>query len=243
MTTTMTPQRRAALVSGIFYIATFVFSFPALAFYAGVVDDPNWVLGAGGDGGVLWGAFVEILTAVSCIGTAVAVYPVIKRFGPARAVGFIASRTVEALLILTGVLALLSVYTLRGHGGDAATLTVTASALVALKDWTFLLGPGLAPAVNAFCFATILRRHGLVPRIIPTIGLVGAPLLVVSSFTTMFGGWEQASAPAFAMALPIAAWEFAVGTYMIVRGFRIGEPAVAVADTERSVAASALVGA
>jgi hypothetical protein len=216
----MTATRKAALAAGLFYIATFVFSIPALGLYKGVLDDPNFVLGAGSDQGVLWGGFIEILTGLTGIGTAVAVYPVIKRWGPGRAAGFIASRTLEAAMIFTGVVAVLAVYTLRQNGGDPASLTTTADGLVALKDWTFLLGPGLAASINALCFATILRRTGLVPRWIPTLGLIGAPLLAASSTVTLFGGWEQVSGAGLGMALPIAVWEFSVGVYMTVKGFR-----------------------
>lgn len=226
----MDATRKAALAAGLFYIGTFVFSIPALRLYEGVLDDPNFVLGAGSDQGVLWGGLIEILTALTGIGTAVAVYPVIKRWGPGRAVGFVASRTLEAAMIFTGVLAVLAVYTLRQHGGDATTLTTTADGLVAVKDWTFLLGPGVAPAVNALCFATILHRSRLVPRWIPTVGLIGAPLLIASSTATLFGGWEQVSSPALLMALPIATWELSVGVYMTVKGFRT-PPATATEPT------------
>jgi hypothetical protein len=216
----MDATRKAALYAGLFYIGTFVFSIPALGLYKGVLDDPNFVLGSGDDQGVLWGGIIEVLTALTGIGTAVAVYPVIKRHGPSRSIGFVASRTLEAAMIFSGVLAVLAVYTLRQHGGDPSTLTTTADGLVAFKDWTFLLGPGVAPAINALCFATILYTSRLVPRWIPTLGLIGAPLLIASSAGSLFGGWEQVSGVGLSMALPIAVWELSVGVYMIVNGFR-----------------------
>ena len=233
----MDRNRKLTLAAGLFYIGTFVFSIPALGLYADVLDDPGgWVLGAGSDHGVLWGGLIEVLTGLTGIGTALAVYPIIKRYAPGRAVGFVASRTLEAAMIFAGVLAVLTLYTLRQNGGDPATLTTTADAFVAFKDWTFLLGPGLAPAINALCFATVLRRTGLVPRWIPTLGLIGAPMLAISSTTTLFGGWEQDSSTGLAFALPIAVWEFSVGVYMTIKGFRtppadvdsdvVAEPAV-----------------
>jgi len=228
----MDATRKATLAAGLFYIGTFVFSIPALGLYDGVVNDPNFVLGAGSDQGVLWGGLIEILTALTGIGTAVALYPVIKRHGPGRAIGFVASRTLEAAMIFTGVVAVLAVYTLRqdaAGAADVASLTTTASALVAIKDWTFLLGPGVMPAISAICFATIMYRTRLVPRWIPTLGLIGAPLLLISSTATLFGGWEQISSTALLMALPIAAWEFSVGVYMIVKGFKT--PAAMKVDT------------
>ena len=219
----MDPTRKAALVAGLFYIGTFVFSIPALGLYDGVVNDPNFVLGAGSDQGVLWGGLIEVLTGLTGIGTAVALYAVLKRHGPDPPVGFVASRTLEAAMIFTGVVAVLAVYTLRqdfAGGTDTASLTTTASALVAVKDWTFLLGPGVMPAINALCFATILYQSRLVPRWIPTVGLIGAPLLLASSTGTLFGAWEQVSSTALVLALPIATWELSVGIYMTVKGFK-----------------------
>ena len=149
----------------------------------------------------------------------------IKRHGAGRALGFVASRTLEVSMIFVGVLSVLAVFTLRhdlagAAGTDPTSLTTTASALVAVKDWSFLLGPGVMPAVNALCLATIMYRSRLVPRIIPTLGLIGAPLLVISSTASLFGAWEQVSSIALLMALPIAAWEFSLGVYMTVKGFK-----------------------
>lgn len=224
-TSRMDPMRKTALAAGLLYIATFVFSIPALALYHGVLKDPAFVLGAGSDQGVLWGGLIEIITALAGIGTAVVLYPVVKRYSATRAQGFIASRSIEAAMIMVGVLAVLSVFTLRhdlagGTGADAASASAVAHGLVAIKNWSFLIGPGLMPAINALCLATVMHRSRLVPRIIPTLGLIGAPLLVVSSTATLFGAWDQVSAAAFLFALPIAAWEFSLGVWMTVKGFR-----------------------
>lgn len=219
----MDATRKAALAAGLFYIGTFIFSIPALWFYDGVLNDPDFVLGAGGDRGVLWGGLFEVLTGLTGIGTAVAIYPILKRYGPGRAAGFIASRTLEAAVIFAGVLAILTVYTLRqdAAGADPAVLTTTANALIAVREWSFLFGPGVMPAINALCFATIMYQSRLVPRWIPTLGLIGGPLLLVSSMGTLFGAWEQVSSIAMLMVLPIAIWEFSVGVYMTVKGFRV----------------------
>ena len=242
-TSKMDPTRKAALAAGLFYIGTFVFSIPALGLYDGVVNDPNFVLGAGSDQGVLWGGLIEVLTALTGIGTAVALYPVLKRHGPGRAVGLVASRTLEAAMIFTGVLAFLAVYTLRqdfAGGTDTSSLTTTASALVAIKEWTFLLGPGVMAAVNALCFATIMYQTRLVPRWIPTVGLIGAPLILLSSTATLFGAWEQVSSAGLALALPVATWELSVGIYMTVKGFKT--PPVTENDAmNRNLPASAFV--
>jgi hypothetical protein len=115
---------------------------------------------------------------------------------------------------------------------------------VAIKDWSFLLGPGIAAGINALCFATILYQSRLVPRWIPTLGLIGAPLILASSTVTLFGGWEQVSTPAMVLVLPIATWELSVGIYMTVKGFRTPDegatdPAVGSTVTDRPVLAHA----
>ena len=222
----MSTARKATLAAGLFYIGTFVFSIPALPLYDKVLNHTTeFVHGSGSSTAVLWAGLIEVLTALTGIGTAVALYPILKRHAPARAVGFVASRTLEAAAIVMGVVTVLGVVTLRhdfagATGADAAALNSTAHALVAVKDWTFLMGPGVMPAVNALCFATIMYRTRLVPRWIATLGLIGGPVLITSTVTTLFGGFDQVTGVATLFALPIATWELSVGLYMLFKGFR-----------------------
>jgi len=235
----MTATRKAALIAGIAYLATFVFSIPVkFGLWKDAINMPDWILGAGSDAGVPTGAVFEVITALTGIVTAVAVYSILRRHSQRGALGFVTSRVIEAAVIFVGVLAIMSAFTLRNDvagtaSADNASLLTTGHALVAIHDWTFLLGPGLMPAINALRFATVLYRSRLVPRAIPTIGLIGAPLLLVSFLATMFGVWDQISAPAALCTLPIAAWELSVGIYMTVKGFR-----KEVVTTEQPVAVS-----
>jgi len=237
-TTTRSPMsttRKLALGAGLFYLATFVFSIPTLGMTDTVVHNANFVHGAGSTGGVQWAALFDMLTGLTGIGTAVMVYPVIKRYGRTNAVGFVASRTLEAAVLAVSAISLLAVYTLRQDLGatNTAGLGAAAAALIAVHKWTFLFGPGTMPAINALCFATVLRRTGLVHRTIPTIGLIGAPMLAISSIVTILGGWSQTSSIAMLCALPIATWEFSVGVYMTFKGFKT--PTVDLTDSHDHV--------
>jgi hypothetical protein len=218
-------DRKTALVAGALYIITFVGSIPALALYHDILKDPNYILGHASDTGVRVSALLEIICALAGIGTAVVLHRVVRRYSPTRALGFIASRVWEAAMICVGVMSVLAIVTLHhdatgASGSTAGSLVGPARALVALHDWTFLVGPGLAPAISAMCLATVLYRSRLVPRIIPTLGLIGAPMLVVSSVATLFGVFDQVSSAAFVLALPIATWEFSLGVWMVVKGFK-----------------------
>ncbi len=218
----MSTTRKLALGAGLFYLATFVFSIPTLKMTDSFINNPNFIHGAGSGAGVQWAALFDMLTGLTGIGTAVMVYPVIKRYGRTNAIGFVASRTLEAAILAVSAISLLTMYTLRHDLGGTATagLGVTAAALVAVHKWTFLFGPGVMASVNALCFATVLRRTGLVPRVIPTIGVIGAPLLAMSSIITILGGWSQTSSIAMLCTLPIATWELSVGLYMTFKGFK-----------------------
>jgi hypothetical protein len=220
------PMRKVALAGGVLYLITFAASIPQLKLFAKIIDDPEgYVMGRGGNAAVLWGSWLEVITAVAGIGTAVALYPVTRRVSKAAAIGFVTSRVVEAALILVGVVSLLAVVTLRtdlagATGARAEALRVTGHALVELRQWTFLVGPGLIAGVNALFLGNVMYRSRLVPRIIPTVGLIGAPLILASATGTMFGLWDQVSGTGAALALPIAAWEFSLGVWLTVKGFK-----------------------
>ncbi|MGH3659156.1 MAG: DUF4386 domain-containing protein [Micromonosporaceae bacterium] len=214
--TPMDPLRKTALAAGVFYLLTFV-SIPTLSLYA-AVRGPNYVTGPGPDGPVVLGGVLEMVVALACMGTAVVLYPVVKRQNEAVALGFVAVRALEAALIVAGIASLLSVVTLRQSGAGADAL-VPAQALVALHDWAFVLGQSTLPAVNALLLGSLLYRSRLVPRVLPLLGLCGAPLLAGSVLATLFGLWEQGSPPAAIAALPIALWEFSLGIWLVVKGF------------------------
>ena len=222
----MDPTRKVALAGGIAYLITFAASIPQLKLFADVVDDPSgYISGPRNNTALLWGSWLEVITAIACVGTAVALYPVTRRVSRTAAIGFVTSRVVEATLILVGVMSLLSVVTLQDQfagatGAQAQALGVTGEALVAMRQWTFLLGPGLIAGINALFLGTALYRGRLVPRIIPTIGLVGAPIILLSATATIFGGWAQTSSAGVLCALPVAVWEFSLGVWLVVRGFK-----------------------
>jgi hypothetical protein len=213
----MTSTRRTALVAGALYLLTFV-SIPILYLY-GPVREAGYIVGPGADTRVFIGAVLEMIVALACIGTAVALYPVIKRQNEGVALGFVAVRTLEAATIFAGIVTLLSVVTLRQAGAGAGALA-TGQALVGLHDWTFTLGQSLFPAVNAVLLGSLLYQSRLVPRILPVLGFIGAPLLLASTMATLFGANEYGSGMSGLLALPIALWEFSLGVYLVVKGFR-----------------------
>jgi hypothetical protein len=203
--------RKTALVAGLLYLLTFV-SIPTLGLYASV-RSPNYITGSGPDTPAILGAMLEMIVALACIGTAVTLYPVLKRQNEGIAMGFVGMR------IYAGIVSLLSVVTLRQTGAGAGAL-VTGQALVAQYYWTFQFGQAMLPAMNALLLGSLLYQSRLVPRVLPVLGFIGAFLLIVSAVGTVFGLWGQASPLTAIATIPIALWEFSLGIYLVAKGFK-----------------------
>lgn len=219
----MDPSRKTALVAGVFYLMTMV-SIPTLALY-GPVKSKNFIIGSGADTGALLGCFLEVVVALAGIGTAITLFPVVKRQNEGMALGFVAARTLEAAMLFTGVASLLTLVTLRqdlgtATGADAASLITIGASHVATYNWAFTLGGSLMPGINAILLGTLMYRSGLVPRVLPVIGLIGVPLHITAVVLTMFGVIDRVGSVALIAALPIFVWELSLGIYLVVKGFR-----------------------
>jgi hypothetical protein len=214
----MSPLRKTALVAGVLYLLTFV-SIPTLALYGAVRNDPNYVVGPRSDTPVLVGGILEIIVALAGIGTAVALYPVLKRQNEAAALGLVGSRVLEGAGILAGVACLLTIVSLRQAGAGTGAL-VTGQTLAILYGRIFLLSQSLMPIVNDLLLGFLLYQSRLVPRALPLLAFIGAPLLAVGTIGTLFNLWGQVSSVSALLALPVAVFEFSLGVYLTVKGFK-----------------------
>jgi hypothetical protein len=218
-------SRKTSLTAGVFYLITFAASIPALFLLGPVLHDAAYITSAGSDTSVLLGCFLDVVTALAGVGSAVALFSVLRRQHEGFALGFVTTRLIEAAFIVIGVVSLLSVVTLRQHlatttGGGAAAFVPVGQSLVAVRNWTFLLGPNLMAALNALLLGTLMYRSRLVPRVIPTVGLIGAVLLLADVTAIFFGGYGLGTVWHGVASAPIFAWELSLGVWMAVKGFR-----------------------
>jgi hypothetical protein len=217
-------HRKIALVTGIFFIFTII-PAPIAAFilYAPVLNDPDYIVGAGADTRVSLGAFLELLLIIANIGTAVVLFPVLKRVNEILALGYVTARVVECAFIAVGILSVLTVVTLRqgaAGGADAASLVAVGNSLVALHDWTFLLGPGFVVGVgNGLILGYLMYRSGLVPRGMAVVGLIGGPLIIASGVGVLLGVIEAGSVWQAIATIPEFIWELSLGIWLVVKGF------------------------
>ena len=220
----MTSSRNTALVVGVLFILTFITSIAAAVLYGPLTDNPGgYITGAGADTRVFLGAFLELMLILTNIGCAVVLFPLLKRQNETLALGYVAARLVECAFIGIGLLSLLTVVTLRqgAAGADAGSLVVVGKSLVALHNWTFLLGPGLTDGIGTgLILGWLLYRSGLVSRRMALFGVSGGPLLAASGAAVLLGVIPQFSQVQSIATVPEFIWEAFLGLWLTFKGFK-----------------------
>jgi hypothetical protein len=224
----MDPQKTAR-ITGILFLITFIGSIPAqFILYSHVLNNTHYVLGAGGDTRVFLGALLELAVIIANIGTAVVLFPIVKRQNEGVALAYVTSRVVESVIIGMGIFSLLTIVTLRQGvagtaGADTATLVIAGKSLVAFHDWTFLFGPGLFAGVgNGMLLGYLMYRSGLVPRRMAMLGLIGGPLIAAAFVAVLFGVFDAGSSWQGIATAPEFVWELSLGIYLTFKGFKPG---------------------
>jgi hypothetical protein len=148
----------------------------------------------------------------------------VKRVNESVALGYIASRTVESILILVGVVSLMAVVGLRQDLTDAAHsggLIDVARGLLAVHDQTAILGPQFCAGLgNGILLGYLMWRSRLLPRPVVMVGLIGGPLALLAGIGVLLGAWDSTSGLPVALTAPEAIWEFLLSVWLLARGFR-----------------------
>jgi len=221
----VTLDQKRARVFGVLFLVTFITSIPALLLYQPVLDDPiGYIASAGQNNQIVFGVLLELLLIIANIGTAVVIFPIVKRQSEELALGYVTARIVECTFILVGIVAVLGIVTLQKEVAGTAEGSV-AYTLAAIKDWTFLLGPGWVVGWgNGLILGYLMYRSELVPRRMTWLGLVGGPLIIVSGTLVLFGVADAGGTLQGLATIPEAVWELFLGVYCTVKGFRPESP-------------------
>jgi hypothetical protein len=226
----MTSFRKTALAGGILYLLTFIGSIPA-AILVGPATVSGYVTGAGADTQVALGAVLEMVNVISAFGCAIALFSVVRRVHEGLAVGYLATRLFEAATITIGVVSILAVVTLRQQGaaaGNAAEMAPVGDALTAVRNWAMTLGPNMA-GFNALMLGTALYRGRLVPRALPALGIIGAPILIAYVIANMLGAPVAGTIFQAVAVFPFFTWELVLGLWLTFKGFNESSP-IAIAE-------------
>ena len=219
----MEADQRNARIFGVLFLVTFLTSIPALALYQPVLDDPAaYIAGGGEDNQIYLGVLLELLLIIANVGTAVVVYPILRRQNEILSLGYVTARLVECTFIAAGILFVLGIVSLRHDDPNASALAVS---LAAIKDWTFLLGPGFIVGWgNGLILGYLMYSSRLVPRGMAMLGLIGGPLIILSGIGVLFDAWDAGGTVQSIATIPEFLWELSLGVYAAVKGFRRDSP-------------------
>jgi hypothetical protein len=221
----LTSDRKTALIAGVLFLITFATSIPAILLYDPVLNNTRYIVSAGSDTRIFFGAFLEVLLAIANIGTAVVLFPILKRQRESVALGYVASRILESTLIVVGIVSVLSVVTLRqdlaGGAASHGSLVIAGRSLVAIHDWTFLLGPSFCAGIGTgLLLGYLMYTSALVPRGLALFGVIAGALCFVGATGVLFDIYDAGSPAQGLLTAPEFIWELSLGIYLTFRGFR-----------------------
>lgn len=215
--------KRHAVITGLFFITATVTAIIGLFLYKPVIDSADPFTAASAQTGrIAWGALFEVLLAIANCGTALMMLPVLslvsKRLGPA----YVIFRSLEVVAILVGAVSMLALGTIATRNGiDLLAASAIGHTLIALHDWTFIVGPHLLLGVNTLVYSSLFLRSVLVPRPLALLGITGALLILFVGAIEVLGVITPYSTTTMLMALPIAVYEMVLAGRLISKGFNL----------------------
>lgn len=214
--TPMSSHRKISLTAGLLYLLTFV-SIPTLSLY-GPVKSANFILGSGSDTGAIVGAILEVIVALAGIGTAVVLFPMLKKKNEGMALSLVASRVLEASAIFIGTAFIMTIVAMHQTSIGATGLALSHT-LSVLYDRVFLQSQSFMPAINDLLLGILLYKSRLVPRALSMIGIVGGPVLLIGYLAVMFNLVGQHDSLAGLSSVFVALFELSLGIWLVFKGF------------------------
>jgi hypothetical protein len=221
----MNTNRDIAIIVGVLYILAAITAIIGFALYQPILCDPEYIIkGSTNETRVIWGAFNELILAFSVIGISVMMFPIVNKENESIAIGYVSFRLLEAAIIITGIISLLSIVTLSQMFGtakasDTSSYLTAGKLLVSVHNRTFLLGPNLALGPSTLLMSYFLFESKLVPRFISVLGFAGGSLIFTYAVLVMFSVFLQVSVWGAILAFPVFAYEMSLAVWLLVKGF------------------------
>lgn len=222
-----------AIVTGVLFIIASATAVIGVYLYGPIITGPDYLSSGAANGNrVILGALNELILACAAIGTGIMLYPHLRKHNESLALGYVCFRLFEAVVITVGLVGVLALVTVSrdfvgAAAADAAAFRATGTALLAVREWAFILGPNLLLGVNTLLCSYVLFRTRLVPRPIAVMGLTGATLMTLAGPLLMFGVVRLWSPALVLMAAPVALYEMILAVWLIAKGFNAAATAPA----------------
>jgi hypothetical protein len=222
----MNSNRKTARIVGVLFITATVASILAtFGFLEPILNAPDYLISVSANE-TQWiiGVLIDAINSAAVVVIAVMLFPIFKKHNEALALGYVASRIIEAVILIVGHISLLLLLTLsqeyiKAGAPDVSYFQTSGTLLLGVYDWTFLLGPTIVLSLTALILNYILYQSRLVPRFISVWGLIGAPLMLAAGVLPMFGLVDPFSTISILLGLPLALNEMVLAVWLIVKGF------------------------
>jgi Domain of unknown function (DUF4386) len=219
-------DRRTAVVVGVLFISATVASILGSLALGSALDGDDYLVNFPG-GQVILASVLFLVAATSAFGTAVLLFPILRRHNEGLAAGYVGLRAFENILYAAGVVGLLMMLTVSesdAAGAAASTdLRLVGAALLALHSWAVLLGTLIFAGLGSLTLNCVLYRSRLVPRWLSAWGLIGAAGIFVYGLLGIFGVGTGLGSPYTALAMPLAVQEMVFAIWLVVKGLRVDE--------------------
>lgn len=225
LNTSNTHHRTNASAAGIFYLIAAAAPMLAWAMFQPVLHETDYLMQSAEKAPqVILGVLFDLITVISVAGTGIMLYPYLRRHYEHLALGYFIFRLMEAVLILIGLLAILSMLTLshtykQDTNPSLETYQLIGSILRSIHAWTYIVGPNFMLGINTFIYSFIFFKSRLVPRKLSVTGLFAATAIFMAALLEMFGVIEQVSGWGALFALPVFIFEMTLAVWLIAKGF------------------------
>jgi hypothetical protein len=221
---TNTTTRSTGRAVGTLFIAATVGSIAASAVLGSLLDAPDFLTDlATQQGRVILAALIFLVAAASAFATSFLLFPILRRHAEGLAAGYVGLRAFENVFYVFGVVAMLAMLTVSQNDATgpagAPDLVLLGATLLALHDWSILIGTLIFFALGAATLNSILYRSRLVPRWLSIWGLIGAPMALSYGVAGLLGYGTDLGSPLMLLAMPIAFQELVFAGWLIARGF------------------------
>jgi len=232
----MNAHRTTARVVGLCFLAAMAGSLIGGGLLETILSAPDYLLAAAEhQTQLIVGVLLELVNATAVLAIGFLMFPVLKKHNEQLAVGYLAIRSVEAVvcsIIVIGPLALLTLSREYGQAGAAEAAYLQAAGALGIAERARVVGL-LIPlffSLGAILFYTLLYRSRLLPRFISVWGFIGAALILIINIANL--GAELGLGVTLVFVLPIILNEIFLGIWLIVRGFN---PSAAADDAARQL--------
>ncbi|MHA2033370.1 MAG: DUF4386 domain-containing protein, partial [Candidatus Kariarchaeaceae archaeon] len=216
----LNPRNSARLV-GVLFLTAMVSGGLRYFLLDPILDSSNYLVNVSANENlVIIGTLSFFILAVALIGISIAIYPILKKYNEALALGYVAARIVESVLFIVSIIAILTLFQLsqefvNAGAPDISYFQTLCDLLLAVRYYAYNVLWPITLSLGALMFYYILYQSRLIPRWLSIWGFIAAPLFPVS-WLSLFG-----SVLSVFFIFPLVVNELVLEIWLIVKGFNL----------------------